>query len=85
MSSRQLFEIIKRFISSARYRYGDVFVEKISIRKSKYIVYMRIMNNRVKVIVNKRRVNVRVYCGLKGLEIAVRRMFTREYVKVVKR
>ncbi len=68
-------------LKELRYRYTDVYIEGIKERKSKYEVYLRVDNKKVKIIVNKYKLNVRVYAGLKGLEISLRRILLREYDK----
>lgn len=78
-----LMEILYRFKLVVKRRYGDVIIDKISIHKSKYIIYMYVLNNNVKVVIDKKRVKVRVYCGLMSLENNIRRILTREYSRVV--
>lgn len=78
-----LMKMLARFSRIIKYRYGEVVVDKISIHKSKYIVYMCILNNNVKVIIDRRRISVKAYCGLKGIENTVCRILTREYTRVV--
>lgn len=83
LTINSLMEILNRFIKIARRRYGDIIVDEIRVHKSKYIVYVKIMNTRVKIVFNKRRMNVRVYCGLTGLEKSIRRILSREYSKLM--
>ena len=77
----RLINILDRVLKELRQRYNDVYIEGIKERKSKYEIYLNINNKKVKIIVNKYKLNVRVYAGLTGLEISLRRMFLREYDK----
>lgn len=79
-----LMRLLDRFTKIIRSRYGEVIIDKISVYKSKYIIYMTILNSRVKIIIDKRKPSVRVYCGLVGLEKSIRRVLTREYLKILK-
>ena len=81
LSLPRLINILDRVLKELRYRYNDVYVEKIKEGKSKYEIYMFVNNKKVKIIVNKYKLSVRVYAGLKGLEISIRRMLLREYDK----
>ncbi len=81
LSLPRLINILNRVLKELRYRYADVYIEGIKERKSKYEIYLCIDNKKVKIIVNKYKLNVRVYAGLKGLEISLRRILLREYDK----
>ncbi len=76
-----LANMLERIISELRRRYGEVVIDKIVERKTKFEIYMTMCGRRVKVILDKRNVKVRVYSGLTGMDISLRRVFTREYMK----
>ncbi len=76
-----LANMLERIISELRRRYGEVVIDKIVERKTKFEIYMTMSGRRVKVILDKRNVKVRVYSGLTGMDISLRRVFTREYMK----
>ncbi len=78
---QDIIDIIPGIIKELRYRYGETYVDKIKDRKTKIEIYMIINKRRAKIIVDKYSEKVRVYTGLKGQEIAIRRLFTREIEK----
>lgn len=85
LSHKLLTKILDRVVKELNMRYsGDVFIDKLIERKSKFEVYMVITGRRVKIILDKRNVKVRVYSGLTGLDISLRRMFIREYNKILR-
>ena len=73
--------MLSRITRELRYRFGEIVIDKIEERKSKFIVYMRINDRKVKVILSKNEVKIRVFTGLTGMDISLRRIFTREYMK----
>ncbi len=81
ISLQDIIDITASIIKGLRYRYGETYVEKFKDRKTKIEIYMVINKRRAKIIVDKYSEKVRVYTGLKGQEIAIRRIFTREIEK----
>jgi len=74
---QDIIDIIPGIIKELRYRYGETYVDKIKDRKTKIEIYMIINKRRAKIIVDKYSEKVRVYTGLKGQEIAIRRVYER--------
>ncbi len=81
ISLQDIIDITASIIKELRYRYGETYVEKFKDRKTKIEIYMVINKRRAKIIVDKYSEKVRVYTGLKGQEIAIRQIFTREIEK----
>ncbi len=81
ISLQDIIDITAKIIKELRYRYGETYAEKFKDRKTKIEIHMVINKRRAKIIVDKYSEKVRVYTGLKGQEIAIRRMFTREIEK----
>ncbi len=81
ISLQDIIDITANIIKELRYRYGETYAEKFKDRKTKIEIYMVINKRRAKIIVDKYSEKVRVYTGLKGQEIAIRRIFTREIEK----
>ncbi len=70
--------ILDRILKMLRRRYGESYVEGIKVRRSRYEIYMSIGGAPGKVVININNLKIRVYTGLKGQEIAIKRMFSRE-------
>jgi len=81
ISLQDIIDITAKIIKELRYRYGETYVEKFKDRKTKIEIYMVINKRRAKIIVDKYSEKVRAYTGLKGQEIAIRRIFMREIEK----
>ncbi len=81
ISLQDIIDITVNIIKELRYRYGETYVEKFKDRKTKIEIYMVINKRRAKIIVDKYSEKVRVYTGLKGQEIAIRRIIRREIEK----
>ncbi len=76
--------ILERVIKILRRRYGETYIEGIKIRRGRYEVFIVISENRGKIVISKGNLKVRVYTGLKGQEIAIRRILTREIDKYLR-
>ncbi len=82
ITPQMLFNILERVVKDLRRRYGDkVFIDKIVEHRSKYVIYMAVNNRNVKIILYKNKISLRVYSGLRGLDISIRRILTRECEK----
>ncbi len=80
----KLLSIIEYVVREARIRWRDVRVDRVKEARSKYYVYMVVSGYNVKAIVYKYRFKVRVYSRLKGLSIALQRIFERGYRRVLR-
>ncbi|MET1160420.1 MAG: hypothetical protein ABWW65_05610 [Thermoprotei archaeon] len=81
LTLNMLVNMLQRIVKECRYKFGETYLEGIKEHKSKFVVFMNIGGRRVKVIVNKNDVKVRVFSGLTGMDISLRRIFAREYEK----
>jgi len=80
-----LLTILEKLLKKLRQRYKVVYVDKVKEHKSKYVVYIVVDENKLKIIVEKYQAKARVYCGLKGLEIGVKRALLSEYRRILER
>jgi len=80
-----LLTLLEKLLKKLRQRYKVVYVDKVKEHKSKYVIYMVVDENKLKIIVDKYRIKARVYCGLKGLEISVKRALLSEYRRILER
>lgn len=76
---------MERVIKELRYRYGETYIERIKERRTKYEVYLKVDRRPVKIIIDKNNIKARVYTGLPGMEISIRRIVVREYRKELER
>ncbi len=76
-------EIINRVVREARVRWKEAWVDRVKVGRSRIYVYMVVGGYNVKVILYRSKVKVRVYSRLKGLSIALQRIFEREYRKAM--
>ncbi len=81
ISLQDIIDITANIIKELSYRYGETYVEKFKDRETKIEIYMVINKRRAKIIVDKYSEKVRVYTGLKGQEIAIKRIIKREIEK----
>ncbi len=80
----ELLEILSRIIKELRVKYSGGYVERVKISRSKYTVYVVIGDKRGKIIIDKNGSKIRVYTGLKGQEISIRRTLQREIGKYMR-
>ncbi len=81
LSLDDLLIIMNNIIRELRYRYGESYVEGIKVRQSKYEVFINIAGRKGKIIIDKNTIKIRVYTGLRGQEISIRRIVMREIEK----
>ncbi len=81
-----LYSILDKVLHEARLRWKEAWVTRIKIGSGKIFVYMIVGENatNVKVIIYRSKVKVRVYTKLKGLAIALQRIFEREYERALR-
>ncbi len=73
-----LLHIMDKVLKELRIKYGDIFIDRIKILQSRYIVYIVVNGRRGKIIIDKNASSIRVYTGLTGQEISIRRIIRRE-------
>ncbi len=73
-----LLYIMDKVLKELRIKYGDIFIDRIKILQSRYIVYIVVNGRRGKIIIDKNASSIRVYTGLTGQEISIRRIIRRE-------
>jgi len=78
--------VLNNVVKILRQRHVEVHVDRVVFRKSKVEIYMNIRGRRAKVILKPsgEGVTVRAFTGLTGLDISIRRIFTREYLKALR-
>ncbi|WFO76191.1 hypothetical protein J4526_05000 [Desulfurococcaceae archaeon MEX13E-LK6-19] len=79
-----LNNILENVLKEARRKWIEAWVERIKVSKRKFIVFMVVSNNKVKVIIYRDNIKVRVYSQLKGLSISLKKIIQREYEKHVR-
>ncbi len=79
-----LNNILENVLKEARRKWVEAWVERIKVSKRKFIVFMVVSNNKVKVIIYRDNIKVRVYSNLKGLSISLKKIIQREYEKHVR-
>jgi len=82
---QHLIDLLERVIKELRYRYGETYIERIKERRTKYEVHLKVDDRPVKIIIDKNNIKARVYTGLPGMEISIRRIVLREYRKELER
>lgn len=82
---QHLIDLLERVIKELRYRYGETYIERIKERRTKYEVHLKVNDRPVKIIIDKNNIKARVYTGLPGMEISIRRIVLREYRKELER
>jgi len=86
LSPAVLEETLARVIKILRKRFVDATLDRVVLKKSKAEIYMTISGRRVKVVLKVKSesssedIDVRVFSGLTGLDISLKRMFKREYL-----
>ena len=85
LNMEMLEDIVYGALKEARIRYGDAWIDRIKVASRKIYVYMNVSGEKVKVIIYRDQIRVRVYSRLKGLSIALQRIYEREYHKAYKR
>ena len=73
-----LLYIMDKVLKELRIKYGDTFIDRIKILQSRYIVYIVVNGRKGKIIIDKNASSIRVYTGLTGQEISIRRIIRRE-------
>jgi len=81
LSLDDLLIIMNNIVKELRYRYGESYIEGIKVRQSKYEIFINVGGRRGKIIIDKNTIKIRVYTGLKGQEISIRRIIAREIEK----
>ncbi len=82
---REVLEALAEIWGEARRRWGEYRVVGVKERRGRIEALLIVGDRRVKVIVNKKTYSIRVYSGLRGQEIALKRMIQRSLGRRVER
>jgi len=86
LSPAVLEETLARVMKILRKRFVEATLDRVVLKKTRAEIYMTITGRRVKVVFRVKSkssgedVDVRVFSGLTGLDISLKRLFKREYL-----
>jgi hypothetical protein len=76
IGSNDIIEIISMLSRELKEKYGEASIDKLKYTRSKYIIYIRVNKRNGKIIISKN-CDIRVYTGLAGQDISIKRILTR--------
>ncbi|OYT38846.1 MAG: hypothetical protein B6U89_05195 [Desulfurococcales archaeon ex4484_58] len=86
LTINDLLGILEKIFKELRYKYvAEVRIDRIVEHKSKYTVLFIMDNSKIKMIIDKESGKIRVYSGITSLDLTIKRVFKREYDRVMRR